>query len=130
LCNEDIIGAKKLMAYEITKLVHGAEEADKVLNVVSSLFGSNSNTDDMQSFEMNGSILESGIKILDLLTMTNFIPSKSEAKRMISQGGISINNEKIENIDYTVTTKNLEDSYIILKRGKKNFLKVVFVGNC
>lgn len=126
LCKNDIIAAKKLMAYEITKLVHGVDEADKVLKVVGSLFGDSANTDDMESFSLDKSILSNGIGILELLTSTNFIPSKSEAKRMIQQGGISINNIKIDDISYVVTAEVLENEFIILKRGKKNFLKVVF----
>ncbi len=127
LCNEDIISAKKLMAYEITKLVHGEEEADKVIKAIEALFNSGSSTDNMPKVELDKALLAEGINILDLLTLTNFLPSKSEARRMIQQGGIHVNNIKILNTQHIIALEDLDGDFIILKRGKKNFLKVIFI---
>ena len=126
LCIDDIIAAKRLMAYEITKLVHGKEEADKVTDAVNALFGNNCDSDNMPKIELDKSIISNGINIVDLLTVTKFISSKSEARRLIIQGGICLNNEKVESIEQSITEDILKDNYIILKRGKKNYLKVVF----
>lgn len=126
LCKEDIVSAKRLMAYEITKLVHGKEEADKVVNTVEALFSKNSTSEHMPKVKVDKNLLDNGINIVDLLSITNFINSKSEARRLILQGGICLNNKKVEGIKMLVTGDNLEDDYVILKRGKKNYLKVIF----
>jgi tyrosyl-tRNA synthetase len=127
LCNEDIISAKRLMAYEITKLVHGEEEADKVATAATELFGRSSVSDDIPKIELDKSVIEQGINLVELLTVTKFISSKSEAKRLIAQGGIYLNNEKMERVEELITENSLTENYIVLKRGKKNYLKVVFV---
>lgn len=126
LCREDIVKAKRLMAYEITKLVHGKEEADKVINTLDALFGTSMDLNNMPSFKLDNSLIRDGINIVELLTLTDFIPSKSEAKRMIQQGGISVNNNRIESTEYIITSKDMKEDFIVLKKGKKNFLKVVF----
>jgi tyrosyl-tRNA synthetase len=126
LCRDDIIAAKRLMAYEITKLVHGKEEADKVNESVQSLFGSSSASDNMPKAVLSKKIINEGINIVELLTSSGFVSSKSESKRLIDQGGIYLNNAKIESVQLIVTPDDLEGGCIILKRGKKNFLKVDF----
>jgi len=127
LCREDIISAKRLMAYEITKLVHGEEEADKAREAAVALFSNNSASENMPKVELGRNLIGEGINIVDLLIITNFISSKSEAKRLILQGGISLNNEKVENDKELVTEDKLEENFVILKRGKKNYLKVIFL---
>lgn len=127
LCNEDIISAKRLMAYEITKLVHGEEEADKVATAATELFGRSSVSDDIPKIELDKNVIVQGINLVELLTVTKFISSKSEAKRLIAQGGIYLNNEKMESVEELITENSLTENYIVLKRGKKNYLKVVFV---
>lgn len=126
LCSNDIMNAKKLMAFEITKLVHGDEEANHVLDAVATLFGNSSKFENVPSFKLDNVLLKNGINIIDLLTTTKFISSKSEARRMVQQGGISVDNTKIENIDCIISIDNLENDFLLLKRGKKNFLKVMF----
>jgi len=127
LCRQDIISAKRLMAYEITKLVHGEEEADKAREAAVALFSNNSASENMPKVELGRNLIGEGINIVDLLIITNFISSKSEAKRLILQGGISLNNEKVENDKELVTEDKLEENFVILKRGKKNYLKVIFL---
>lgn len=126
LCKEDIISAKRLMAYEITKLVHGEEEADKVVATVIELFNNSSASDNMSTVVLDKNLIYDGINIVELLTITNLISSKSEARRLILQGGINLNNEKVESEKHVVTQDILQEDYVILKRGKKNFLKVIF----
>lgn len=127
LCKEDIISAKRLMAYEITKLVHGEEEADKAAAAAVELFHKNSASENMPMVELDRNLINEGINIADLLVNAKFISSKSEARRLIIQGGICLNNEKVEDAQKLVTCEDLKEDFIILKRGKKNFLKVVFV---
>ena len=126
LCKNDIIKAKRLMAYEITKLVHGEEEAQKAVSTALSLFNEKSASENMPKVQLKAEILEEGINILDLLVKAEFLASKAEARRLINQGGISLNNEKVNSIGMVLTKENLKDDYIILKRGKKNYLKVIF----
>jgi tyrosyl-tRNA synthetase len=126
LCKDDIVSAKRLMAYEITKLVHGEEEADKVATSVVTLFNSKSATDNMPKIELDKNLISNGINIVDLLTITKFISTKSEARRLITQGGIYLNNEKVESFQEFVTMDVLQENYVVLKRGKKNYLKVIF----
>ena len=116
--------AKEILAYELTELVHGKEEADKANDAAKALFSGNSSLDNVPTVVLKES--ELGINIMDLCVKTNFIPSKSEARRLIMQGGLTINEDKVNDFNLIVTDKYLNDDYILLKKGKKNFLKVIF----
>ncbi len=117
--------AKKILAYEVTKIVHGEEEAEKAKNAAEALFGDGGSTENMPTVSVTSSDLEKGIPILDLLNDTGIIPSKSEGRRLIKQGGLTINNEKIESIDRIVTMDDLKDGEIIVRRGKKSYHRIV-----
>ena len=125
LCKEDIRGAKRLMAYEITKLVHGKEEADKVLKTITELFDKNKISSDMPAIEVEEKLIKDGISVIDLLFECEFVSTKSEGRRLIKQGGISINGVKVEDVDLVVGEDRVENGEIVLKRGKKKYLKVV-----
>ena len=107
---------KEILAYELTKLVHGEEEANKVLAAARSLFSGEGNDENMPSCELE----LSEYTITDLLVASTLCASKSEARRLIEQGGVSVDGEKITNpsemIDITSPRK--------IKKGKKVFLKV------
>ena len=119
--------AKEILAYELTSLVHGKAEADKAKEAAKALFTGSSNLENVPVAELSYSELKDGINIMDLTVKTNFIPSKSEARRLIQQGGLCINDNKINDINYLVKDNDLvEDNYILMKKGKKNFLKVTF----
>ncbi|MCR3922218.1 MAG: tyrosine--tRNA ligase [Firmicutes bacterium] len=126
LINKDILEAKRTMAYEITKLVHGQDEADKVIEAVNALFKAESDTENAPKVIMDRSILENGIPIIDFLVNSKFLPSKSEARRMVKQGGISLNGNRVEDLELIVKASDVTDNSLLLKRGKKNFLKVIF----
>lgn len=126
ICDEDIRKAKALMAYEITKLVHGEEEADLALQTARELFSRKSSSVNMPKCELNLELIEKGITLVELLFKTGFIPTKSEARRLITQGGISVNQEKIKAQDHVLTLDDLNENSLILKRGKKKHLKVIF----
>ncbi|MBP1546172.1 MAG: tyrosine--tRNA ligase [Oscillospiraceae bacterium] len=112
--------AKEVLAYELTALIHGKEEAEKCLEAAKKLFGGNGNTDDMPTTEIPAAELENGINILDLLVKTALCPSKSEARRLVTQGGVSVNDEKVTDPNGIIA---IDDS-IIIKKGKKVFHKV------
>ena len=118
--------AKEILAYELTKLVHGEEEANKAKDGAKALFGGAASLDNVPEFKLALSELEAGINVMDLVVKTNFIPSKSEARRLIQQGGLCLNDEKVSDFNYIVKKEDLKDNYILIKKGKKNFLKVIF----
>lgn len=118
---------KEILAYHLTELVHGKEEALKVVEAVKSLFKGGTSLVNVPETTLSMSELKEGINIMDLVVKTNFIPSKSEARRLIQQGGLCVNDLKIDNFDYTITRETLKENYVLLKKGKKNFLKVLFL---
>lgn len=120
ICNEDIREAKKIMAFEVTKLVHGEEEALKVKTASEEIFNSNGISDNMPNIELKEELLKD-CKITDLLVFANIAPSKSEARRLIEQGGINLNQEKVTDPNLIVKDKEL-----IIQKGKKTFIKVTF----
>ena len=118
---------KEILAYHLTELVHGKEEADKVVEACKALFSGGVNLDNVPEAKLQASELDNGINIMDLVVKTNFIQSKSEARRLIQQGGLCVNDQKITDINYSVSRETLTENYILVKKGKKNFLKVLFL---
>lgn len=121
LCKTNIIEAKKKMARSLTELVHGKEETENVLKMVDSLFkgdesGENAPTSD---FKVNGD----SIGVLDAYVKSGFVSSKSEARRLVEQGGCTVDGVKITDPN-AILTKASDKSYLLLKKGKKGFLKV------
>lgn len=115
--DERINEAKKVLAYEITKIVHGEEKAKAAQDTAQALFGNGGNLENMPT-----TVIESlPISLTELLVATKIAPSKGQARILIEQGGISINDEKISDINYVVESI---DDYIILKKGKKTYHKV------
>lgn len=125
LLAKDIVKAKRVMAYEITKLVHGKEEADKVVETVLSLFEKSQSAEHAPSFEISIDLLKKGIPVVDLFVVSGMIESKSMCRSVLKQGGLRINNEKVLNENLIITDKFLKDRKIILKKGKKNFLQLI-----
>ena len=126
LCKEDILKAKQRMAFEVTKLVHGQEEAQKAVDAAKALFAQGTDMSDVPTVSSDKAVLENGIGILDFLTSVNFVPSKGEARRLIQQGGISVNGKRVEIPELKVTLADITDGAILLQKGKKNFLRVKF----
>ena len=113
--------AKELLAYELTKLVHGEEEADKALEAAKALFSANASSANMPSTELEASELtDGGMNILDLLVRCGLTPSKSEGRRLVTQNGIAINDVKFTDPKGSVDLSN----EVIIKKGKKVFHKV------
>ena len=123
---QDLNKAKEILAYELTNLVHGKEEAEKAKEAAKALFSGGVNLDNVPEAKLSLSELSEGINVMDLVVKTNFISSKSEARRLIQQGGLCLNDQKINDINYQVNEKDLKEGYILAKKGKKNFLKIIF----
>ncbi|MBQ9209361.1 MAG: tyrosine--tRNA ligase [Oscillospiraceae bacterium] len=113
--------AKERLAYELTALVHGKEEADKCLDAAKSLFGGAKDTADMPTTALTAEEAAEGINILDLMVKTGLAPSKGEARRLVTQGGVSIDDSKVINPSAIIT---VSDS-IIIRKGKKVYHRVV-----
>ena len=117
--------AKEILAFELTKLVHGEEEAVRAQESARALF-SQGNAADMPTAELTEEDLTEGtIDILTLLTKSGLVSSKSEARRAVQQGGVAVDGEKVTDIYATIEKDKFEGEGIVLKKGKKNFRKVV-----
>ena len=120
---EQLNKAKEILAYELTNLVHGKEAADKASEAAKALFSGSVNLDNAPTYTLSKS--ELGMNVMDLCVTSAFLPSKSEARRLIMQGGLTLNNEKVTDINLVIDESLFAEGYLLLKKGKKNFLKVV-----
>ena len=117
--------AKEILAYELTKLVHGEEEAEKAQASARALFSAG-NAADMPTAELTAEdFVEGKIDILTLLAKSGLVPSKSEARRAVQQGGVMVEGEKVTDIKKEYTAEELGGEGLVVKKGKKNFRKVV-----
>lgn len=117
--DERINEAKKVAAFEITKLIHGEEEAKKAEATAEALFGNGGDIENMPKIQV-----EENMSILDAIVKAQLATSKGQAKTLISQGGITLNDEKVTDIAYKLSEKDFEQGYAILKKGKKVFYKL------
>ena len=117
--------AKEILAYELTKLVHGEEEAEKAQKSAKELFSAG-NAANMPTAELaEEDFTDGNIDILTLLVKSTLVPSKSEGRRAVQQGGVAVDGEKVEDIATTFTKADFEGEGKVLRRGKKNFRKIV-----
>jgi len=117
--------AKEILAYELTKLVHGTEEAEKAQAAAKALFAQGGVSENMPTSEFTAEELGEGIAILDLMVKTKLAPSKGEARRLVQQGGVMVGDEKIAAFDRTFTVADIQAGDFIIKKGKKTFHRVV-----
>lgn len=120
LPGEQINEAKKIAAFEITKLIHGQEEAKKAEEASLALFEGSGSLENMPTVKVE----TTNLSILDAILLTGIAPSKGQARTLISQGGISLNDTKIEDTNYTLSDSDFSEGYAILKKGKKVFYKL------
>ncbi len=116
--------AKKVAAFEITKLIHGEEEAIKAREAAESIFEKGNNSENMPTVEIEESNVVNGISLVDAIITTEIAPSKGQARTLINQGGISVNDEKITDDKYVIPFSAFEEGYIVIKKGKKVFIKL------
>lgn len=121
----EINRVKERLAYEVTALVHGKEEAEKALAAARAVFGAGAASADMPSTELAADMFVDGqIGVIDLLMATKLTPSRGEARRLIEQGGVSIDDEKVTDLAAAVSVDAFEKGQIIIKKGKKVFHRV------
>ena len=125
MCKEDIRNAKKIMAFEVTKLVHGEEEALKVKKMSEEIFSNKGNSDNTETVEIDKSIIENGLNVIDILMLSKIFESKSEARRLIEQNGVSINNNKIDNVNAIINIDSFDNNSLLIQKGKKKFVKLL-----
>lgn len=120
---QEINEAKKLLAYEVTKLVHGTDEADKARSAAEALFGGGTDLSNVPTVEIRKEDLE--LPLLEILLAGGVFPSKSEGKRNMQQGGVSIEEEKITDIDHKLKEEDFTDNYLLVKKGKKKIYRIL-----
>ena len=122
---QELNKVKCILAYEVTKMVHGEEEAKRANDAAMAIFSNGSDTTNMPSAEISASVISNGINVLDLLTEINLVPSKSEARRLVQQNGLAINGDKITAPDTLIDNSFFNNNEMVIKKGKKTFLKLV-----
>ena len=120
--------AKDILAYELTKLVHGQDEAEKARQAARALFGGGANAQDMPTTELTGDDLGSGeINVLNLLVRCGLCASKGEARRLVQQGGITVGDKKVDSIDASFGCQEFTGDGLIIRKGKKVFHRAVLI---
>ncbi len=118
--------AKEILAFELTKMIHGEEEAAKAQEASKALFGGGGNNANMPTYTLADEDYRDGcIDLIGVLTASKLVPTRSEGRRAIEQGGVSVNDEKITDIKKVYTKDEIASGEFIVRRGKKNFCKIL-----
>ena len=118
--------AKEILAFELTKMIHGEEEAVKAQEAAKALFGGAGNSADMPTATLKDEDLTDGsIDILSILVKSGLVPTRNEGRRAVEQGGVSVDGDKVTDIKAVYTKEQMTGDGIVVKRGKKNFRKVI-----
>lgn len=123
LKDKEINIAKKALAFEVTKLIHGLEEAEKAQQATEALFNGAGALDNAPTVSITPDML--GIKFLDVLAATGIVPSKSEGRRLIQQGGLYIGDTKVTDLDLLLTAELFEKNSLLIRKGKKNYHRII-----
>ena len=123
----EINKAKEILAFEVTKLVHGEEEAKKADTAAKILFGNSTADADLPSSELTKDELASGLNFISLLQKTELIASRGEGRRLIQQGGVYINDERVSDVDFKITLDDFIDDSLMIRKGKKVYHKVLLI---
>ena len=129
LKNEQINEAKKVAAFEITKLIHGEEEAINAKKTSEDLFESQNASENMPVFKLEkiNLNLDNEINILDLMVLSDLAPSKGQSRILINQGGILIDDIKISDVNHMISNSEFNKGFIVIRKGKKIFLKIELI---
>ncbi|MCP5514503.1 MAG: tyrosine--tRNA ligase [Spirochaetales bacterium] len=127
LKDQEINRAKEILAYEITKIIHGKEEADGARDAAKAAFGGSEGADksSIPSLELPADEIGGGINVVDLFARTSLCQSKGEARRLVQQGGAIVSEEKISDLDAVIGSSYVKDGEIMLKAGKKRFFRLI-----
>ena len=121
----EINKAKEVLAYEITKIVHGEEEAKKAQEAAKALFVSGGVAGSVPTYTYPKEALDAGVDIVSILVDTKLAPTRSEARRLVKQGGVTVNDVKVPSFDSVYGTKDFNDSEaFMVKKGKKGFYQI------
>lgn len=123
LPGEEINEAKKVLAYEVTKIVHGLKEAEKAKEAAEALFSGGQNMENVPTVEIGENSL--GCSIVELLADLQILPSKSEVRRLIQQNGLTVNDEKITDPKLLITKDSFKDGEMLIRRGKKKYNRII-----
>jgi len=121
LKDAEINEAKKVMAFEVTKIVHGEEEATKAKEAAEALFSGKGSAEDMPTIEV---AISGGEKLIDVLTQNGVFASKGEGRRLVQQNGLTLNDEKVTDVDYVLTAEDFNDGSAIVRKGKKKYYRL------
>ena len=122
----DLNKAKTILAYELTKLVHGKEEADKCDAAVKAIFSGDMSASNMPKVEVKESDLVDGkLGVVNALVISKLCTSNGDARRNIEQGGVMVDDEKVSDVKQTIDKEKLKDKGVVIKKGKKNFIRIV-----
>ena len=121
--DQQINEAKKILAYEVTKLVHGEAEADKAKAAAEAMFGGQGVSADIPTIELSADAV--GSKLLDVLTQQGVFASKSEGRRLIQQNGLTLNDVKVGDVDMVLSAESFQDGAALVKKGKKKYYRLV-----
>ncbi|MGN0726188.1 MAG: tyrosine--tRNA ligase [Treponema sp.] len=128
ICSGDINQAKETLAYEVTKIIHGQEEAEKALSGAKAAFSGTGNKENMPSVEISKSLIENGIGVIDFFFEAKLGATKSDIRRLIQQGGANLNGKPVTDVKAVVTTADADaDGEFVLRAGKKKFARVTLV---
>ncbi len=123
LKDKEINDAKKVLAFEVTKMVHGEEEAIKAKEAAEALFSGSGVLDNVPTIKLSSNTI--GSKIIDILVQEKIFASKGEGKRLIQQNGLSINDEKLNDIDKILSCEDFIDNSCMIKKGKKKYYRLI-----
>ena len=121
----DINEAKKVLAFECTKIVHGEDEAQKAQEASAALFSGGSAMDEVPTYAISRDELEADSRLTTLLTTSGLCTSKSEARKMVMQGAVAIGDEKVTDIDTLISYEQIGSDGLLLRRGKKNYVRLI-----
>jgi len=124
----EINKAKEILAFEVTKLVHGAEEAQKAAQAAKALFGGGENSENIPCTELTKSRLAGGMDILTVLTEAGLISSKGEGRRLIQQGGIYVGDNRVEDFTQIISEKDFHEGKLMIRKGKKIYHQIRLMG--
>ncbi|MDF2873500.1 MAG: tyrS [Sporomusa sp.] len=123
LKDKEINIAKKVLAFEVTKLIHGQEEAEKAQQAAEALFSGAGILDNAPTVSVANAVI--GTKLLDVLVSTGIIPSKSEGRRLMQQGGLYIGDTKVSDLDFVLSADLFVNNSLIIRKGKKNYHRII-----
>lgn len=126
--DERINELKEILAFEVTKIVHGEEEAQKARDAARALFSGGGSSENMPSTAISTETLGAGIGILDLLVLTGLAPSKGEGRRLIVQGGLYVGGERVDDPNLVITEASFQNGELLLRKGKKVYHRVLLQG--